>query len=106
MSLPPAGDSVHNGAVEDVETTGRFAPRLVPAGDRVTAPAVPFVALAREHAALQDELLAAVSAVIAGGQFILGAEVERFEERFARLSGTRFAIGMDNGTSALIQALR
>ncbi|MGH7290023.1 MAG: DegT/DnrJ/EryC1/StrS family aminotransferase [Myxococcota bacterium] len=68
--------------------------------------AVPYVDLAREHAALRTPLLEAVGRVLDHGGFILGPEVAAFEERFARLSGARFAISVANGTDALCLALR
>ena len=68
--------------------------------------AIPFVNLVVQHAALKRELLAAVERVLAHGQFILGPEVAEFEERFASLCGVSHAIGVANGTDALVMALR
>ena len=45
------------------------------------APNIPYVNLAAQHAALEAELVAAARAVIRGGQFILGREVEESERR-------------------------
>lgn len=59
-----------------------------------------------QFAESRDELLAVVERVLAGGQFILGAEVEAFEREFARLCGTPDAVGVANGTDALALALR
>jgi len=39
-------------------------------------------------------------------QFILGPEVERFETEFAKLCGTRFALGLNSGTDAIFLALK
>jgi dTDP-3-amino-3,4,6-trideoxy-alpha-D-glucose transaminase len=44
--------------------------------------------------------------VIAGGRFILGPEVEAFEEEFARYLGVGHCIGVANGTDAITIALR
>jgi len=49
---------------------------------------------------------AAIAAVVADGQFILGPEVEAFEEEFAASVGATAAIGVANGTEALTIALR
>jgi dTDP-4-amino-4,6-dideoxygalactose transaminase len=67
---------------------------------------VPYVDLAAQHAELKGELLAAVGRVIDSGQFVLGDQVAAFEERFAALTGTSFAVGVNSGTDALILALR
>jgi dTDP-4-amino-4,6-dideoxygalactose transaminase len=39
-------------------------------------------------------------------QFVLGPQVSTFEARFARLCGTRYAIGVNSGTDALFLSLR
>ncbi len=70
------------------------------------ASAVPFVALAAQQRPLKVEIMAAVEAVLDSGQYILGREVEEFERRFAALCGAAAAVGLDNGTSALILVLR
>ena len=67
---------------------------------------VPYVNLAAQHAPLKPELLAAIGEVIDRGQFILGEKVAEFERQFAELCGTRFALGVNSGTDALILALR
>jgi dTDP-4-amino-4,6-dideoxygalactose transaminase len=48
----------------------------------------------------------AIRRVIASGWFILGPEVAAFEADFAAASGTRFAIGVGNGTDAIALALK
>jgi dTDP-4-amino-4,6-dideoxygalactose transaminase len=67
---------------------------------------VPFVNLVAQHAALKSELMKVVDQVLSHGQFILGPEVAGFEHRFAQICGVRHAIGVGNGTEALILALR
>jgi dTDP-4-amino-4,6-dideoxygalactose transaminase len=64
------------------------------------------VDIARQHAPLKGELLAAVAAVIDRGDFVLGRDVEEFEAAFARLCGVRFAIGVGSGADALVLSLR
>jgi dTDP-4-amino-4,6-dideoxygalactose transaminase len=49
---------------------------------------------------------AAVSRVFESGWYILGQEVEAFEQEFAAYVGTRHAVGVANGTDALQLALR
>ncbi|HEV8473643.1 MAG TPA: DegT/DnrJ/EryC1/StrS family aminotransferase [Methylomirabilota bacterium] len=72
----------------------------------MTTPAVPFVALALQQGALKADIMAAVATVLDSGQYVLGPEVEAFERRFAALCGASHAVGVDNGTSALILVLR
>jgi dTDP-4-amino-4,6-dideoxygalactose transaminase len=43
--------------------------------------------------------------VLDSGQFVLGPEVEAFEQEFARYCGTAHAVGVSSGTSALHLAL-
>lgn len=68
--------------------------------------AIPYVDLAAQHAPLRGRLLDAVARVLDHGQFILGEEVQRFERAFADLCGTRYAVGLNSGTDALVLALR
>ena len=67
---------------------------------------VPYVALPLRAARVKRELMAAIETVVDHGVYILGPEVGEFERRFAALCGTRYAVGVGNGTSALILALR
>ncbi len=53
-----------------------------------------------------EEILDAIRTQVKSCKFTLGPEVDRFEERFASLIGTRFAIGVGSGTSALELSLR
>lgn len=66
---------------------------------------VPYVHLEIADPAYKAELLTAVERVLSHGKYILGPEVEQFEKRFAEYSGTTYALGVDNGTNALILAL-
>jgi dTDP-4-amino-4,6-dideoxygalactose transaminase len=43
---------------------------------------------------------------LAAGEHILGGEVEKFEKSFARLCGVKHALGVANGTDALVLVLR
>ena len=66
---------------------------------------VPFLDLKKQHAPLAAELTAAFDRVFHSGQFILGREVEQFEEAAAAFTGTRHAIGVSSGTDAILLAL-
>lgn len=60
---------------------------------------------ARDLEPYHDRLSAAVERVVRDGRYILGPEVEAFEEEFARYVGVRHCIGVANGTDALTIAL-
>src|SRR6476469_7604752 len=55
---------------------------------------------------LHDELRAAVTRVLDSERYILGPEVEAFEEEFAAYCGAGHAVGVANGTEAITIALR
>lgn len=67
---------------------------------------ISYTDLTGQHAYLKDELLEAVSNVLDRCQFILGPEVEAFEQRFAELCGVSHAVAVNSGTDALVLALR
>ena len=54
----------------------------------------------------REAIDAAIARVLAGGQYILGREVEEFENQFAAWLGTAHAVGTGSGTDALELALR
>jgi len=68
-------------------------------------PVVPFVGLARQHAALGEELREAFERVVGSDAFILGPEVEAFEREFADYCAARECVGVASGTAALALAL-
>ena len=53
-----------------------------------------------------DEYTEAIQNVMKHGQFILGPEVEEFEQRAAEYLGVEYAIGVNSGTDALVIGLR
>jgi dTDP-4-amino-4,6-dideoxygalactose transaminase len=57
--------------------------------------------LGREFAAIRGPMMAAIEAVCAGQRFILGPEVERFEQAAASFCGVGYAVGCASGTDAL-----
>jgi len=66
---------------------------------------IPFLDLPGQYRSIRAEIDAAISEVIESSQFILGSAVEHFEKEFAAYCGTRHAIGVNSGTSALHLAL-
>src|SRR5690242_2537358 len=67
---------------------------------------IPMVDLRAGYLAQRDEIDAAVKRVLESGWYILGRECEDFEHAFARWSGIARAIGVGNGTDAIIIALK
>jgi len=67
---------------------------------------IPYVNLQAQHAAIRAELLEAIAEVIDDGQFILGGKLVEFEKQFAQLCGTRYAVGVNSGTDALLLSLK
>ncbi|MCU1266813.1 MAG: aminotransferase DegT [Acidobacteria bacterium] len=63
---------------------------------------------ARVHVPAEDRLaiLREIDEALATGQLTLGKHVKLFEESFARMAGTRFAVAVNSGTSALEIPLR
>lgn len=62
----------------------------------------PRAAFLANEAAVRD----AIDRVLSSGRYILGAEVEAFEEEFAHYLGGGFTVGVGNGTDAIELALR
>ena len=59
-----------------------------------------------QYLAHQAEIDCAIQSVLKNGIYILGENVSMFESEFANYIGTRHAIGVANGTDALILALK
>ncbi len=72
----------------------------------IMQPQVPFVDLGAQYTGLAEEVAHAITQVLRKTDFILGNDVACFEEEFAAFCETRYAIGVDSGTSALELALR
>jgi dTDP-4-amino-4,6-dideoxygalactose transaminase len=66
---------------------------------------IPFLDLRRQDEPIRGEIDAAVARVRERAQYILGREVEAFEESFADYCGVRYCIGVASGTEALQIAL-
>jgi dTDP-4-amino-4,6-dideoxygalactose transaminase len=66
---------------------------------------IPFLDVRAGYEELRAEIDAAIGRVTASGRYILGPEVEAFEEQFAAYCGVSHAIGVGNGLDALHLAL-
>lgn len=67
---------------------------------------IPFLDLGAAYRELKPEIDAAVARVLESGWYILGPEVDAFEEEWADYCEAKHAVGLANGLDALILALR
>jgi dTDP-4-amino-4,6-dideoxygalactose transaminase len=67
---------------------------------------IPLVNLRRQYHSIKDEIDKKIMEVLESGKFILGENVEAFEEEFARYCGAKYGVGVASGTDALIMALK
>lgn len=66
---------------------------------------VPFGDLKREYKEIKEDIDFAIKRVLESGWFILGKELEQFEEEFAKFIGSKYAVGVASGTDAIKLAL-
>jgi len=62
---------------------------------------IPMVDLTREYEELKDEINQSIQMVLNKCNFILGEDVAKFEEEFARFNNSRYAVSVASGTDAL-----
>ncbi len=67
---------------------------------------IPFLDLPRQHAHIREELLENLTKIVDSAGFIGGPYVADFERDFASFCGAKGAVGVSNGTDALVLALR
>ncbi|MHC4179028.1 MAG: aminotransferase class I/II-fold pyridoxal phosphate-dependent enzyme [Planctomycetota bacterium] len=67
---------------------------------------IPLVDLVAQYEQLRDEVLPAMEEVLSRAHFVLGEEVELFEDEFAAFCEADHCIGVASGTDALHLALR
>jgi dTDP-4-amino-4,6-dideoxygalactose transaminase len=68
-------------------------------------PPIPHVDVKAQYAPFVPDLVAAFERTLESGRFIFGPEVEGFEREAAEFLGTREAIGVANGTDAIVLVL-
>lgn len=66
-----------------------------------TKMSVGFYGHVRQYHNLQAEIDAKMKEVLESGQYVMGPMLKKFEEEFAAFSGTKYAVGVGNGTDAL-----
>lgn len=67
---------------------------------------IPFLDLKINLASRRKEYLKAIEKVMMHGRFVIGPEVDDFEQRVAQYTNTKYAVAVSSGTDALILALR
>src|SRR5512135_3684438 len=67
---------------------------------------IPFLDMKSPYQELRDELDDAYHRVMESGWYILGEEVEKFEQEFATCCGAKYCVGVGNGLEALHLILR
>jgi dTDP-3-amino-3,4,6-trideoxy-alpha-D-glucose transaminase len=67
---------------------------------------IPFLDMKSGYTELKPELDAAYARVMESGWFVLGKEVEAFEQEYAAFCGARHCVGLGNGLEALELTLR
>ncbi len=53
-----------------------------------------------------DEIIQGIRDVVSRGDYTLGKEVKEVEEKFAKLCGTSYAVGVNSGTDALFLSMK
>ena len=66
---------------------------------------VPFYGHVRQYHDIQDEIDHNMQEVLESGQYVMGPMLKRFEQEFAAFHGTKYAVGVGNGTDAIWLAL-
>ncbi len=62
---------------------------------------VPYLNMDYIHSSIKNEIMVAINNVYSKNWFIMGDELEKFEEEYANFCDTRFCIGVGNGLDAL-----
>jgi dTDP-4-amino-4,6-dideoxygalactose transaminase len=66
---------------------------------------VPLLDLTGQYRGLREEIRDAIDRVLESGHYILGPETKAFEAEVAEYCGVKYAVGVANGTDALVLAL-
>jgi dTDP-4-amino-4,6-dideoxygalactose transaminase len=66
---------------------------------------VPFYGHVKQYQNIKAEIDANMQRVLMSGEYVQGPMLKQFEAEFAKYSGTKFAVGLGNGTDAIWLAL-
>jgi dTDP-4-amino-4,6-dideoxygalactose transaminase len=67
---------------------------------------IDFIDVSKHNKDLLPEIMPELRSLIESGQYILGRHLKEFERSFASYCGTRYCVGVNSGTDALILSLR
>ena len=67
---------------------------------------VPYVDLSAQYLDKRDDILASIDEVLKSGAYIMGEACDEFEKRFAEICKVKHAIGVANGTDALVIVMK
>ncbi len=67
---------------------------------------IKFLDLQAQYRSIKEEMDRAIHEVLDSSMYILGPAVANFEEKFAEYCSSKFAVGVNSGTSALLMALK
>ena len=67
---------------------------------------IPIIDLKKQYSAIKKPIKDALSKILDDQSFILGDEVKKLEESISKYCGTKYAVGVNSGTDALILALK
>jgi len=66
---------------------------------------IPFLDLKAQYQNMREQVLSSIEQVLESSEFILGPNVSSFEQEIAKYLGVKHAIGVGNGTDALVLIL-
>ncbi len=95
--------AAHDGNV-NLGVSHQLRPGMAPDYHR-KAVNVPLLDLQAQYRPLRDQFIDALTRVADSGRFIMGPEVDQFEQEVAAAIDVKHAIGMSSGTDALVAAL-
>ncbi len=62
---------------------------------------VGFYAHVQQYHNIKDEIDKNISRVLESGSFVMGPALARFEKELAEYAGTKYSVGVGNGTDAI-----
>ena len=67
---------------------------------------IPFLDLSKIHEIMHDDLTKSFSSVLRSNKLVMGPELEKFEDSYAKYNKVDYCVGVSNGLDGLILSLR